>query len=132
MPDVNELLGGAQDAITVKRVFGDAIETEGVTVIPAAKVGGGGGGGGDNENNGGGGFGLGARPVGAYVIKGDDVKWVPAIDANRLLAFAFIVDSCSRSNAEAWRNADRLGRLAAAYRISAVSAAEILAFVLRR
>ena len=64
MPDVNELLGGAQDAITVKRVFGDPIETEGVTVIPAAKVGGGGGGGGDNENNGGGGFGLGARPVG--------------------------------------------------------------------
>jgi len=91
MPDVNELLGGAQDAITVKRVFGDAIETEGVTVIPAAKVGGGGGGGGDNENNGGGGFGLGARPVGAYVIKGDDVKWVPAVDVNRLLAFAFVV-----------------------------------------
>ena len=91
MPDVNELLGGAQDAITVKRVFGDAIETEGVTVIPAAKVGGGGGGGGDNENNGGGGFGLGARPVGAYVIKGDDVKWVPAIDVNRLVAFAFVV-----------------------------------------
>lgn len=91
MPDVNELLGGAQDAITVKRVFGDAIETEGVTVIPAAKVGGGGGGGGDNENNGGGGFGLGARPVGAYVIKGDDVRWVPAVDVNRLLAFAFVV-----------------------------------------
>jgi uncharacterized spore protein YtfJ len=91
MPDINELLGGAQDAITVKRVFGDAIETEGVTVIPAAKVGGGGGGGGDNENNGGGGFGLGARPVGAYVVKGDDVRWVPAVDVNRLLAFAFVV-----------------------------------------
>ena len=91
MPDVNELLGVAQDAITVKRVFGDPIETEGVTVIPAAKVGGGGGGGGDNENNGGGGFGLGARPVGAYVVKGDDVRWVPAVDVNRLLAFAFVV-----------------------------------------
>ena len=91
MPDVNELLGGAQDAITVKRVFGDAIETEGVTVIPAAKVGGGGGGGGDNENNGGGGFGLGARPVGAYVVKGEDVRWVPAVDVNRMLAFAFVV-----------------------------------------
>ena len=91
MPDVNELLGGAQDAITVKRVFGDAIETEGVTVIPAAKVGGGGGGGGDNENNGGGGFGLGAKPVGAYVIKGEEVKWVPAVDVNRLVAFAFVV-----------------------------------------
>ena len=41
MPDVNELLGGAQDAINVKRVFGDPIETEDVTVIPAATVGGG-------------------------------------------------------------------------------------------
>jgi uncharacterized spore protein YtfJ len=91
MPDVNELLGGAQDAINVKRVFGEPIETEGVTVIPAAKVGGGGGGGGDNENNGGGGFGLGAKPVGAYVIKGDDVRWVPAVDVNRLLGLAFLV-----------------------------------------
>ena len=91
MPDVNELLAGAQDAIHVKRVFGDPIETEGVTVVPAAKVSGGGGGGGDNENNGGGGFGLGAKPVGAYVIKGEDVRWVPAVDVNRLLAFAFVV-----------------------------------------
>jgi uncharacterized spore protein YtfJ len=91
MPDINALLGGAQDAITVKRVFGDPIETERVTVIPAAKVGGGGGGGGDSEGDGGLGFGLGAKPVGAYVIKGDDVRWVPAVDVNRLLAFAFVV-----------------------------------------
>jgi uncharacterized spore protein YtfJ len=45
MPNVDELLQGARDAISVKRVFGDAIESEGVTIIPAAKVGGGGGGG---------------------------------------------------------------------------------------
>ena len=91
MPDINELLGGAQDGITVKRVFGDPIEIEGVTVIPAAKVGGGGGGGGDSEGDGGGGFGLGAKPVGAYVIKGDDVRWVPAVDVNRLLGIALLV-----------------------------------------
>ena len=72
MAGCKRVAGRSPDAINVKRVFGDPIETEGVTVIPAAKVGGGGGGGGDNENNGGGGFGLGARPVGAYVIKGDD------------------------------------------------------------
>lgn len=91
MPNIDELLGGARDAITVKRVYGDPIETEGVTVIPAAKVGGGGGGGGDSENNGGGGFGLGARPVGAYMIKGDDVKWVPAVDVNRIVGLAFVL-----------------------------------------
>jgi uncharacterized spore protein YtfJ len=91
MPNVDELLAGARDAISVKRVFGDPIESDGVTVIPAAKVGGGGGGGGDSEDNGGGGFGLGARPVGAYVIKDGDVSWQPAIDVNRIVGLAFML-----------------------------------------
>jgi uncharacterized spore protein YtfJ len=85
MADVDELLRGAQDAIAAKRVYGEPVEREGVTVIPAASVRGGGGGGGDNENNGGGGFGLMARPVGAYVIGPDgDVRWKPAIDVQRM------------------------------------------------
>jgi uncharacterized spore protein YtfJ len=91
MANVDEMFAGARDAITVKRVYGDPIESDGVTIVPAAKVGGGGGGGGDSDHNGGGGFGLGARPVGAYVIKGGDVKWQPAVDVNRIVAFAFIV-----------------------------------------
>ena len=82
---VEELLSGARDAISVRRVFGEPIEHEGVVVVPVAKVGGGGGGGGDNEDNGGGGFGLGARPVGAYVIKNGEVTWKPAIDPVRLV-----------------------------------------------
>jgi uncharacterized spore protein YtfJ len=86
MPDVQELLQGAQDAIAAKRVYGEPVEREGTTVIPAASVRGGGGGGGDNENNGGGGFGLMARPVGAYVIKPDgEVSWKPAIDVQRMV-----------------------------------------------
>ena len=85
MPDIDELLRGAQDAITAKRVYGEPVEREGVTVIPAAALGGGGGGGGDSDNNGGGGFGLGARPVGAYVISGEKVEWKPAIDVQRLM-----------------------------------------------
>lgn len=91
MPNVDELLAGARDAISVKRVFGDPVETDGVTVIPVASVGGGGGGGGDAELNGGGGFGLIARPVGAYVIKDGEVTWKPAVDANRVGALAFIL-----------------------------------------
>jgi uncharacterized spore protein YtfJ len=91
MPNIDELLGGARDAITVKRVYGDPIESDGVTVVPAAKVGGGGGGGGDSEGDGGGGFGLGARPVGAYVIKDGDVRWVPAVDVNRIAGLAFLL-----------------------------------------
>jgi len=85
-----ELLQGAKDAITVRRVFGEPIEHEGVVVVPVAKVAGGGGGGGDSENNGGGGFGLGARPVGVYVIKNGQVSWRPAIDPIRVAALAVL------------------------------------------
>ena len=85
MPNVDEILGGARDAITVRRVFGEPIEQEGVTIIPAAAVRGGGGGGGDSEGNGGGGFGVSARPIGAYVIRDGEVRWRPAVDVNRLM-----------------------------------------------
>ncbi len=78
--NVEELLTGARDAISVRRVFGEPIEHDGLVLVPAASVGGGGGGGGDSENNGGGGFGLRARPVGAYVIKDGEVTWKPAVD----------------------------------------------------
>ncbi len=82
--NVDELLSGARDAISVRRVFGEPIEHDGVMVVPVARVGGGGGGGGDAENNGGGGFGLGARPVGVYVIKDGQVSWRPAVDPVRV------------------------------------------------
>lgn len=86
---IDELLGSARDAVTVKRVFGEPYEKEGVTVIPAASVmGSGGGGSGEDEKGqegGGGGFHVQGRPVGAYVIKGTEVTWVPAIDVVRIL-----------------------------------------------
>jgi uncharacterized spore protein YtfJ len=85
MPDIEAILLGAQDSMAAKRVYGEPVERDGVTVIPAASVGGGGGGGGDNEHNGGGGFGIKARPVGAYVITGDKVEWKPAVDVQRLM-----------------------------------------------
>lgn len=93
---VEELVKGHRDAVTVKRVFGDPFEKNGVTVIPAAKVmGGGGGGSGESpqgEGQGSGtGFGIAAKPAGAYVIRGDEVTWTPAVDANRIIAGAFAV-----------------------------------------
>ncbi len=89
MPNVNEILEGARDAITVGRVYGEPIEQEGVTLVPAAVVGGGGGGGGDDTDNGGAGFGLRARPAGAYVIRGQEVTWVPAVDVTRIVLYSF-------------------------------------------
>lgn len=88
--DVAEMLSGAREAMTVKRVYGDPIEREGLTIVPAAVVRGGGGGGGDSDHNGGGGFGLSARPVGVYVVKGDEVEWEPAIDVNRISTMGII------------------------------------------
>ena len=85
MPNIDEILGGARDAMSVKRVFGDPIENEGVTVVPVARVAGGGGGGGDDENNGGAGFGLTAKPAGVFVIKDGEVTWKPAIDPGLIL-----------------------------------------------
>jgi uncharacterized spore protein YtfJ len=85
MPNVDEILKGAQDTLTVTRVYGEPIEADGVTVVPAAAVRGGGGGGGDADGDGGGGFGVMAKPVGAYVIRGNQVSWVPAVDVTRVL-----------------------------------------------
>ena len=87
--DIQETIGKARDAITVKRVYGSAYERDGVTVIPAAAVAGGAGGGSGEgpetgQSGGGGGFGLGARPVGAYVISDGKVRWEPAVDVNRI------------------------------------------------
>jgi uncharacterized spore protein YtfJ len=89
--DIQETIAAARDAITVKRVYGDPYERDGVTVIPAAAVGGGGGGGSGEgpeagQSGGGSGFGLGARPVGAYVINEGEVRWEPAVDVSRIVA----------------------------------------------
>lgn len=84
-----ESINQARDAITVRRVYGDAYQEEGLTVIPAASVMGGAGG--DQQGNGGGGFGVRARPAGAWVIKDGDVRWRPAIDVNRVIFMAQIV-----------------------------------------
>lgn len=81
----------ARDVLTVRRVFGEPIERDGITVIPAAKIRGGGGGGGDTEGNGGGGFGVSASPAGAYVIKDGNVRWEPALDLGRTIFMGQIV-----------------------------------------
>jgi uncharacterized spore protein YtfJ len=79
------MVQGTHDAMNVRRVYGDPIEKDGLTLIPVASVTGGGGGGGDAEQNGGGGFGLSAKPVGAYVIKDGEVSFQPTVDVNRAI-----------------------------------------------
>lgn len=86
--NVKETIAAAQDSLTARRVYGEPYERNGVVVIPAAAVQGGGGGGGSEQgerSDGGSGFGLTARPVGAYVIHGDQVSWQPAFDLTRTI-----------------------------------------------
>lgn len=100
--DANLAVEAARDALSVGRVFGEAYEVDGTTVIPVAKVLGGGGHGfgsgstpelarsdasaGSAEGSGGGGgFGVRVRPIGAYVISGGQVTWRPALDLNRVI-----------------------------------------------
>ena len=88
--NVDELLSGARDVMTVKRVYGDPIERDGVMIIPAANVAGGGGGG-NKEHNGGGGFGVTASPAGAWIIREGQVRWEPAVDATRIATLGMVV-----------------------------------------
>ena len=112
--NVDEMLSGARDAMTVKRVYGDPIERDGSLVIPAAKVAGGGGGGGDKENNGGGGFGLRATPVGAWIIREGQVEWEPAVDVTRIATLGMLVAIVFLWTVRSMAKAQARARMAAA------------------
>lgn len=103
------MLAKASDNLSVRRAFGTAYEKDGLLIIPVAMVAGGGGGGTGRprphdpatdpstqtervpaEQNAtpqdparmdaGAGYGGVVLPMGAYVVRGDQVRWVPAVD----------------------------------------------------
>ena len=117
--DVENLLAKASDNLSVRRAFGPAYERDGMLIIPVAMVAGGGGGGTSRTRRGnsaalpgtspeedatadgatpqdsgpmdaGGGFGGLVLPSGAYVVKGDQVRWVPAVDVT-IVAVASLI-----------------------------------------
>lgn len=92
MTEVLDSIRATRDALSVRRVFGDPYEIDGVTIIPVARVAGGAGGGGgegsgkgENGSGFGTGFGLGAVPVGVYEIHDGKAEWKPAVDVNRVV-----------------------------------------------
>jgi uncharacterized spore protein YtfJ len=101
--DASAILAKLGDSLTAGRVFGEPIERDGCTLIPVAFVAGGGGLG---TNQGlppgtqppavptgqkqqapgeGGGFGMVCWPIGAYVIKGGHVRFVPSFDIGQVI-----------------------------------------------
>jgi uncharacterized spore protein YtfJ len=90
MSQLDELLSQTTNSMTVKRVYGEPYQSNGVTVIPAAAVRGGLGGGEgegseDTPAGRGGGMGVSVRPIGVYQIQGDKVSWVPAVDVSKIV-----------------------------------------------
>jgi uncharacterized spore protein YtfJ len=94
--DVREVVQQARQEMLGRRVYSEPYERNGITVILASRLSGGGGGGGGQDaepaaerrgqSGWGGGFGLSATPVGAFVIRGDEVRWIPAFDLNKVIA----------------------------------------------
>jgi uncharacterized spore protein YtfJ len=125
--DVKDLLNRAVENISVSRAFGAAYEKDGVLIIPVALVAGGGGGGEgptttthfegdvdetesgdtreDREDTGsGGGFGGVVVPVGAYVVKDEQVRWVPAVNVTVIvIAVLFALRLLTRTRVKVQR-----------------------------
>jgi uncharacterized spore protein YtfJ len=107
--NAGNLLEKASENFSVRRAFGAAYEKDGTLIIPVALVAGGGGGGrsrtpaapqdakpeddtaqdatpqdaprlDSGRADVGGGLGGVVLPAGVYVVKGDEVRWVPAVD----------------------------------------------------
>lgn len=125
--DVGNLLTKVSDNLSVRRAFGTAYEKGDVLIIPVAVVAGGGGAGtgrprhrdpaagpGTPPEQGpagyeappqdcgrvdtGGGFGGLVLPIGAYVVKGGQVRWVSAVDMTiAVLASLSLVRVLSRA-----------------------------------
>jgi uncharacterized spore protein YtfJ len=125
--DVGNLLMKASDNLSVRRAFGTAYEKDDMLIIPVAVVAGGGGAGtghprhrdpgaspdiqpkgspsvhdATTQDSGrvdtGGGFGGLVLPLGAYVVKGDQVRWVSAVDMTiAVLASLSLVRVLSRA-----------------------------------
>ena len=89
--DPQTILEHVEEAMSPRRVFGDPVHVDGVTVVPVASVGGGGGGGQKGEGTRGVGFGLGARPAGVFVIRDGDARWRPALNLNLVILGGQIV-----------------------------------------
>jgi uncharacterized spore protein YtfJ len=93
------------ESYTSRQVFGEPITNGNVMIIPVARVRGGGGGGGGSGiapmkdkasgDGAGAGMSLSAKPVGAFVVRGSDVSWRPAVDLNRIVLGGQVVAICA-------------------------------------
>jgi hypothetical protein len=99
--EANEAFRSVREVLSARQVFGEPVERDGVTVIPAATVIGGGGGGGgtrapaegdgdaDESATGSGmGIAMAGWASGAFEIREGQVTWRPTVDVTRMVLAA--------------------------------------------
>lgn len=90
MPNIALELAKQSASIGVKSAYGEQQDVDGVRIIPVAITWSGFGGGSDTEGNGGGGGGGYSIPIGAYVRRGDDIRFDPNVVSLLAVAIPFV------------------------------------------
>lgn len=90
MPNLAIELGKQAASLGVKSIYGEQQDVDGVTFIPVAVSWSGFGAGEDSENGSGGGGGGAAIPVGAYIRRGDDLRFEPNLVSLIAVAIPFV------------------------------------------
>ncbi len=90
MPNIALELGKQSAQFGVTTAYGEQLDVDGVRVVPVALVWSGFGGGSDESGNGGGGAGGYTIPLGAYIRRGDDLRFEPNIVSFLTVAIPFV------------------------------------------
>ncbi|MFE1644955.1 hypothetical protein [Microbacterium sp. P01] len=90
MPNIALELGQQSATLGVHSAYGDVKDLDGVRIVPVALAWTGFGGGSDEVGNGGGGGGGYALPLGAYIRRGDDVRFEPNVVSFAAVAIPLI------------------------------------------
>ncbi len=90
MPNIALELGKQAASFGVNGAYGEQQDVDGIRVIPVAISWSGFGGGSDESGNGGGGGGGYAVPIGAYVRRGDDLRFEPNVVSFVAVAIPFV------------------------------------------
>lgn len=90
MPNIALELGEQSASFGVKSAYGEQQDVDGVRLVPVALTWTGFGGGADESGNGGGGGGGYALPLGAYIRRGDDLRFEPNIVSLLAVGIPFV------------------------------------------
>jgi hypothetical protein len=90
MPNIALDLGKQAASFGVSAAYGEQQDVDGVRLVPVALTWSGFGGGSDEEGNGGGGAGGYVVPLGAYVRRGDDLRFEPNVVSFLAVAIPFV------------------------------------------